>query len=181
VEHLRLVILDRDGVINQDSDAYIKAAAEWLPIPGSLDAIARLTQNGWQIVVATNQSGIARGLFDLDELVQMHQKMCRLVSEAGGHIDAIFYCPSADDHHLDRKPKPGMLLDLAQRLQCRLDKLIMVGDTARDIAAAKAVGATPMLVKTGKGERTLQAWQDDIDFPVFADLSEAADYIISKY
>jgi len=178
VEPIKLVVLDRDGVINQDSDAYIKKPDEWIPIPGSLEAIARLTHHGWRVAVATNQSGIARTLFDWDMLAQINTKMCHSVIEAGGHIDAVFFCSSADNTHPDRKPNPGMLFDLAKRLKCTPDKLILIGDAARDIKAAQTAGSKPILVRTGKGEHALREWEGKIDFPVFADLNAAIDFII---
>ena len=181
MESMKIVVLDRDGVINQDSDAFIKTPEEWTPIPGSLDAIARLCHHGWRVIVASNQSGIARQLFDLETLSAIHSKMCRLVADAGGHIDAVFFCPSVDNDHPDRKPNPGMLVDLAQRLQSPPESLIMIGDAARDIQAARAVGAKPILVRTGKGERTLQKWQGRMNFPVFADLGAAVDYLLFRH
>ena len=178
---MRTVILDRDGVINQDSDAFIKSPDEWIPIPGSLAAIARLHHRGWRIVVASNQSGIARGLFDLNTLAAIHSKMCRLAIEAGGLIDAIFFCPSANNNHPDRKPNPGMLLDLIQRVNCTPTSLFMIGDAARDIQAAVAVGVKPILVKTGKGQLTLQEWKGAIDFPICNDISAAVDYLLFRH
>ncbi len=155
---MKLVILDRDGTINQDSDQYIKSPAEWKPIPGSLGAIARLTQGGWRIVVATNQSGIARGLFDMATLNAIHTEMHRAVIQAGGRIDAIFFCPHAADSNCEcRKPKPGLLREIAARLDVELPGVPMIGDALRDVEAAAAVGARPWLVLTGKGKKTLEA------------------------
>jgi D-glycero-D-manno-heptose 1,7-bisphosphate phosphatase len=155
---VKLVILDRDGTINQDSDQYIKSPAEWKPIPGSLGAIARLTQGGWRIVVATNQSGIARGLFDMATLNAIHTEMHRAVMQAGGRIDAIFFCPHAADSNCEcRKPKPGLLREIAARLDVELPGVPMIGDALRDVEAAAAVGAKPWLVLTGKGKKTLEA------------------------
>ena len=155
---MKLVILDRDGTINQDSDQYIKSPAEWKPIPGSLGAIARLTQGGWRIVVATNQSGIARGLFDMATLNAIHTEMHRAVIQAGGRIDAIFFCPHAADSNCEcRKPKPGLLREIAARLDVELPGVPMIGDALRDVEAAAAVGAKPWLVLTGKGKKTLEA------------------------
>jgi D-glycero-D-manno-heptose 1,7-bisphosphate phosphatase len=155
---VKLVILDRDGTINQDSDQYIKSPAEWKPIPGSLEAIARLTQGGWRIVVATNQSGIARGLFDMATLNAIHAEMHRAVIQAGGRIDAIFFCPHAADSNCEcRKPKPGLLREIGTRLGVELPGVPMVGDALRDVQAAAAVGAKPWLVLTGKGRQTRDA------------------------
>ena len=131
---MKLVVLDRDGTINQDSDQHIKSPAEWQPIPGSLEAIARLTQGGWRIVVATNQSGIARGLFDMATLNAIHAEMHRAVGQAGGRIDAIFFCPHAADSNCEcRKPKPGLLREIAARLSVELPGVPMFGDALRDV------------------------------------------------
>ena len=155
---MKLVILDRDGTINQDSDQYIKSTAEWQPIPGSLQAIARLTQGGWRIVVATNQSGIARGLFDMATLNAIHAEMHRAVSQAGGRIDAIFFCPHAADAGCEcRKPKPGLLREIAARMGVELSSVPVIGDALRDLQAAAAAGAKPHLVLTGKGKKTRDA------------------------
>jgi D-glycero-D-manno-heptose 1,7-bisphosphate phosphatase len=155
---MKLVILDRDGTINQDSDQYIKSPLEWKPIPGSLEAIARLTQGGWRCVVATNQSGIARGLFDMATLNAIHAEMHRAVNQAGGRIDAIFFCPHAADSNCEcRKPKPGLLRDIGQRLDVELAGVPMIGDSLRDLEAAVAAGARPWLVLTGKGRKTRDA------------------------
>ncbi len=155
---MKLVILDRDGTINHDSEQYIKSPAEWKPIKGSLEAIARLTQAGWRVVVATNQSGIGRGLFDMAALNAIHDTMHRAVHQAGGRIDAIFFCPHAGDSNCDcRKPKPGMLLEIARRMNVELDGVPMVGDSLRDLQAAAAAGAKPVLVLTGKGKKTRDA------------------------
>jgi D-glycero-D-manno-heptose 1,7-bisphosphate phosphatase len=155
---VKLVILDRDGTINQDSDQYIKSQLEWKPIPGSLEAIARLTQGGWRCVVATNQSGIARGLFDMSTLNAIHAEMHRAVNQAGGRIEAIFFCPHAADSNCEcRKPKPGLLLEIASRLDTELAGVPMIGDSLRDLEAAVAAGAKPWLVLTGKGKKTRDA------------------------
>ena len=156
--HKPLVILDRDGVINRDSDKYIKSADEWLPVEGSLEAIAMLNRHGYLVGVATNQSGLARGLFDENELDAMHAKMSALLAEHHGHIDALEYCP----HHPNedcacRKPKPGMLKTIAKTLSSDLTKAYYVGDSYKDIEAALSVSAAPILVMTGKGKRTLEA------------------------
>ena len=155
---MKLVILDRDGTINQDSEQHIKSPSEWKPIPGSLQAIARLNQGGWRIVVATNQSGIARGLFDMATLNAIHAEMHRAVIQAGGRIDAIFFCPHAADSNCEcRKPKPGLLLEIASRMDVGLGEVPMVGDSLRDLEAAAAAGAKPYLVLTGKGRKTRDA------------------------
>jgi D-glycero-D-manno-heptose 1,7-bisphosphate phosphatase len=173
---VRLIILDRDGVINYDSDLYVKSPDEWIPIPGSLDAIARLNAAGFRVVVASNQSGIARGLFTLEDLLRIHEKMYQQLAWVGGSIDAIFFCPHGPDAGCGcRKPRPGMLLDIAQRLQISLEGVPMVGDALHDIHAARSVGATPVLVRTGKGARTLQQQGAELeDVPVYDDLASLA-------
>lgn len=169
---MRLVILDRDGVINEDSDEYIKSPDEWIPIAGSLEAIARLNRADYRVVVATNQSGIARGYFDLDTLSQIHEKMYRMLASHGGRIDAVFFCPHApEDGCFCRKPQPGLLQEIASRLRVPLDAVPAIGDSLRDLQAARAVGAAPVLVRTGKGERTLERGEGLEDVPVYANLA----------
>jgi D-glycero-D-manno-heptose 1,7-bisphosphate phosphatase len=176
---MKLVILDRDGVINEDSDEYIKSPAEWRPLRGSLEAIARLHQAGWHVVVATNQSGIARKLFDLDTLARIHETMHRQVRNSGGQIDAVFFCPHGpDDHCSCRKPAPGMLNDIARRLHIELNGVPAIGDSLRDIQAARAAGASPILVKTGKGSRVVLDPDLDSTVPVFNDLYSAVDSLL---
>lgn len=178
---MRLVILDRDGVINHDSDAYIKSPDEWIAIPGSLEAIADLHQEGYKIVVATNQSGVARKLFDLDMLNRIHQKMLESVRHKGGDIDAIFFCPHGPDDKCEcRKPKPGLYREIAERLKSNLTGVYAVGDSARDVVAARAVQALPILVRTGKGERTLAKGVDIDGVPVYADLAAFTDALLSE-
>lgn len=177
---MKLIILDRDGVINRDSDDHIKSPDEWQPLPGSLEAIARLHRAGWRVVVATNQSGVARGLFDLDTLMRIHEKMHRAVKDAGGQIDAVFFCPHGPDEGCDcRKPKPGLYLDIARRLRKDLKGVPAIGDSLRDLQAARAAGARPLLVKTGKGPQTLGHPQLDADVPVFNDLASAVDALLT--
>ncbi len=152
---MKLVILDRDGTINHDSDQYIKSTSEWRPIDGSLEAIARLTQADYRIAVATNQSGIARGLFDTTTLIAIHDTLQRALGQVGGRVDGFFFCPHAADSACEcRKPKPGMLLEIARRFNVSLDSVYMVGDALRDLQAAAAAGAKPVLVLTGKGRKT---------------------------
>ncbi len=178
---MRLIILDRDGVINEDSDDYIKSVDEWQPIPGSIEAISRLTLCDYRVVVATNQAGIARGLFDLDALNAMHKKMHHLVEEAGGKIDAVFFCPHHPDEGCEcRKPKPGMLLDIAQRLRVELKGVPFIGDSMKDLQAAEAVNALPILVRTGKGERTLANINNVKGLRVYDDLAAAVDAILME-
>jgi len=172
---MKLVILDRDGVINRDSDQYIKSPDEWQPIPGSLEAIARFTQAGYQVVVATNQSGLGRGLFDMAALNAMHDKMHKAVSQQGGRIDAVFFCPHAQDAGCTcRKPQPGMLLEIAARFNVALEGVPAIGDSLRDLQAARAAGARPILVLTGKGEQTLNAGGLPEGTEIHRDLAAAA-------
>lgn len=172
---MKLVILDRDGVINVDSDQYIKSAEEWKPIPGSLEAIARLTQAGFRVVLATNQSGLARGLFDAATLNAIHDKMHKAVNQQGGRIDAVFFCPHAQDAGCAcRKPRPGMLLEIGARFDLALAEVPVIGDSLRDLQAASAAGAWPILVLTGKGQRTLKAGGLPAGTEVHQDLGAAA-------
>lgn len=176
---MKLIILDRDGVINFDSDQFIKSPDEWKPIPGSLEAIARLNQAGYRVVVATNQSGIGRGLFDMAVLNTIHTKMHKAVAQAGGRIDALFYCPhAAETKCACRKPLPGMFLDIAARFNVQLSAVPAVGDSLRDLQAAAAVGAAPMLVKTGKGTATLNTGNLPDGTVVFNDLAEVVTHIL---
>jgi len=174
-----MVILDRDGVINEDSDAYIKSPEEFVPIPGSLEAIARLNRADYQVIVTTNQSGIARGYYDLETLDRIHQRLGRLLGEVGGHVDAILYCPHGpEDGCACRKPAPGLLEQVAERLGNPLTGVPVIGDARRDVEAARAVGAAPMLVRTGKGERTLAEPAGLERVPVYRDLAAAVDALL---
>ncbi|BAL23073.1 D-glycero-beta-D-manno-heptose 1,7-bisphosphate 7-phosphatase [Azoarcus sp. KH32C] len=151
----KLIILDRDGVINFDSEQFIKSPDEWKPLPGSLEAIARLNQWGWRVVVASNQSGVGRGLFGMDTLNAINEKMVKSLAQVGGRLDAIFFCPHAADSTCDcRKPKPGLFLQIAERFNVVLDNVPCVGDSLRDLQAGVAVGCKPYLVLTGKGQKT---------------------------
>jgi D-glycero-D-manno-heptose 1,7-bisphosphate phosphatase len=177
---MQLVILDRDGVINEDSAAYIKSPEEWIPIPGSLEAIARLNRAGWYVVVATNQSGIARMLFDPDTLVRIHEKMRRSVADAGGLISAIFFCPHGPHDNCGcRKPRPGLFLDIARRLRTDLHGVPAIGDSLQDLDAARSAGAQPILVRTGKGTGTLAAYGASITVPVYDNLACAVDDLLA--
>lgn len=176
---MKLLILDRDGVINQDSDAYIKTLDEWIPIPGAIAAIARLSKAGWTVAVATNQSGIARGYYDLATLECMHTRLRELVAEQGGELGVVVYCPHGPDEGCDcRKPKPGMLRQIAQHYGVDLRGVWFVGDSRGDLDAALAVDCQPVLVKTGKGERTLTKPLPD-GTRVFDDLAAVADHLLS--
>lgn len=177
---MRVVILDRDGVINEDSDEFIKSPSEWKPIRGSLEAIARLHRAGWRVIVATNQSGIARQLFDLDTLARIHQSMHTRVNAAGGLIDAVFFCPHGpDDNCHCRKPEPGLFQDIASRLRIELAGVPAIGDSLRDLQAALAAGARPILVKTGKGFGTASHPDLPPGVPVYDDLYTAVDALLS--
>ena len=179
---MKLVILDRDGVINKDSAQFIKSPDEWIPIPGSLEAIAELNQSGFRIALATNQSGIGRGLFDMATLNAIHDKMHRALALAGGRIDALFYCPHTADAHCDcRKPKPGMIEEIARRFGTDLDGVPCVGDSLRDLQAGVPLGALPMLVRTGKGEKTLAEGGLPEGTKIFPDLAAAARFIIDQH
>ena len=176
---MKLVILDRDGVINHESDRFIKSPVEWKPIPGSSEAIARLNRAGYRVVVATNQSGIARGLFDISMLGRIHEKMHRHVSDAGGSIEAIFFCPHGPLDQCDcRKPKPGLFKDIAERMHVSLEGVPAIGDSLRDLQASAEAGARPVLVLTGRGEQTLENPECIAGIPVYDDLAAAADAII---
>lgn len=176
---MKLIILDRDGVINQDSDDYIKSPEEFIPLPGSLEAIARLHRAGYTIAVATNQSGIARGYFDLDTLNLMHEKLHQLLAACGGQIDGIFYCPHAPDDDCEcRKPKPGLLLDIKARFDTVMQDVPAVGDSLRDLQAARSVGARPVLVRTGKGERTIAQAEGLEGVAVYDDLAAFVDELL---
>ncbi len=171
---MRLIILDRDGVINQDSDNYIKDLDEFIPLPGSLEAIARLHQAGYRVAVATNQSGIARGFFGVATLNAMHDKLRRLLAAGGGEIEMIAFCPHGPDDQCDcRKPKPGMYLEIAKRMDISLDNVPIIGDSLRDLQAAREVGARPILVRSGKGERTLATGEGLEGVSVYDDLAAA--------
>jgi D-glycero-D-manno-heptose 1,7-bisphosphate phosphatase len=170
---MRLVILDRDGVINQESEAFIKTPEEWIPIPGSVAAVARLYKNGYTVVVASNQSGIARHLLSLDTLAAIHGRMKREVEAAGGKIDSIFFCPHGPKEGCDcRKPKPGLFRQIAERYGVRLEGIPMIGDSERDLQAARAVRGRPILVKTGNGLKTLEEDHDVEE--TYDDLASAA-------
>ena len=152
---MKIVILDRDGVINEDSHEYVKSVAEWRPIPGSLEAIAKLCQAGYRVFVATNQSGLGQGLFDYEAFSAMNDRLQQLLAELGGRIDGIFFAPDHPQQPTaDRKPGPGMFHDLAKRFGIALDQVPAVGDSLRDIEAARAAGARPVLVRTGNGRDT---------------------------
>ena len=176
---MKLVILDRDGVINYDSHDFIKSPDEWRPIPGSLEAIAKLNHAGYQVVLATNQSGVGRGLFEVSTLNAIHDRMHRALAQIGGRIDAIFFCPHAADANCAcRKPKAGLLEEIAHRFSVDLKGVPTIGDSLRDLQAAATVGAVPVLVLTGKGTQTRDAGGLPPNTQVYADLAAAARAIV---
>ena len=181
---IKLIILDRDGTINEDRDDYVKSADEWVPIPGALEAIARLNHAGWHTVVATNQSGLGRGTFDMATLNAMHTKMNQLLAKQGGRIDAVFFCPHAPDEACAcRKPLPGLFEQIGERFGVSLEDVPVVGDTIRDLQAGAAVGCQPHLVRTGKGARLDAAQIEALcaqvpGTQVHADLTAFAEHII---
>lgn len=175
---MKLLILDRDGVINYDSDAYIKSLDEWIPLPGAIEAIARLSQAGWTVAVATNQSGVARGYYDLATLEAMHARLRELVTLQGGKLGVIVHCIHGPDEGCAcRKPNPGMLEQIAAYYDVALNGIWFVGDSSGDLTAAQAVDCQPVLVKTGKGERTL-AKGLPAGTLVFDDLAAVADQLL---
>ena len=173
---MKLIILDRDGVINYDSDAFIKTPDEWKPIPGSLEAIAHLTQAGYRVVIATNQSGISRGLLDMVTLNAINDKMCKAVNQVGGRIDAMFFCPHADSDKCNcRKPATGMFKEISDRFGLELNGVPAIGDSLRDLQAAAEVGAIPILVLSGKGKKTRAKGGLPENTRIFSNLSAAVD------
>lgn len=181
---IKLVILDRDGTINHDSDEYIKTADEWQPLPGALEAIAKLNHAGWHVIVVSNQSGLGRGLFDVSDLNDIHAKMHRLLAAVGGRIDAVFYCPHAPDEVCNcRKPKSGLYEQIAERYNLDMKNVPTVGDSARDLIAGASMGCEPHLVLTGKSA-ALKGRALPADFPpgtqVHADLAAFAEFFIQR-
>ncbi len=176
---MKLIILDNNGVINHSSQTFIKTPDEWIPIPGSLEAIARLTHAGYRIVIATNQSGIGRGLLDMITFNAINDKMYKAINHAGGRIDAIFFCPhTSADKCQCRKPETGMFNDIMQRYGVDLKNIPAVGDSLRDLQAAAAVGATPILVLTGKGQATRAKQELPANTQVFDNLSKVAESLV---
>ncbi|MEZ5541168.1 MAG: D-glycero-beta-D-manno-heptose 1,7-bisphosphate 7-phosphatase [Pseudomonadota bacterium] len=178
---MQLAILDRDGVINEALEGGVTAPSDWKPLRGSLEAIARLHRAGWRVVVAMNEPGIARGTLDLDTLVRINETMLRRVTESGGVIDAVFFCPHAPEARCRcHKPQPGMFTDIASRLHIRLDDVPAIGDSLNDIRAASRAGARALLVKTGKGFGTVGSSELDPDVPVYDDLYCAVDAVLGS-
>lgn len=177
----KLVVLDRDGVINYDSDDYIKTVDEWIPLPGAIEALGRLTQAGYRIAIATNQSGIARGYFSEDTLHAMHQKLLTLANGVHAKIDFIAYCPHDPEANCDcRKPLPGLLFQIENALDISVKDCFMVGDSLRDIQAGQAAGMRGVLVLTGKGQRTLEKGQGLADVEIFNNLAEFVDQLLAS-
>lgn len=180
---MKLVIVDRDGTINEDSADFVKSPSEWQPLPGALEAIARLNHAGWHVVVATNQSGLGRGLFDVASLNAMHAKMLSMLAAVGGRVDAVFYCPHAPDERCRcRKPEPGLFEQIGERYGLDLRDVPAVGDAQRDVVAAAAAGCEPHLVLTGKaaayrGRELPEGYP--IDTMVHLDLAAFADYLVA--
>lgn len=175
-----LLLLDRDGVINHDSENYIRSLDDWRPIDGSLEAIARASQAGYQVAIVTNQSGLARGYFSLQTLNEIHAELRGRVAQLGGKIDAIAFCPHGpDDGCSCRKPSPGMVLELLSKLKTAPENAVMVGDSLRDLQAAAAAGVKPLLVRTGNGEKTLGNADLLINTSVYDDLSEVVDRLLA--
>jgi len=178
---MKLVIIDRDGVINEDSDDFIKCPEEWRPIPGSLEAIARLNREGFRVAVATNQSGLGRGLFGIDELNAIHQKMQQALARVSGHVDGIFFCPHAPSQHCRcRKPQPGLLELIGRRFHVPLTGVPAIGDSYRDLEAAWSVNARGILVKTGKGLDVLETRVLPPEVEVFENLAHAVHYLLAE-
>lgn len=181
---MKLVILDRDGVINQDSDDFVKSPEEWIPIEGSIDAIAALSRAGYTVVVATNQSGLARGLFDLDDLEAMHAKFTDLVAAAGGEVAAIFYCPHGPEDRCNcRKPKAGLIDAIEAEFDTSAEGVPLIGDSLRDLQAGISKGCRPLLVKTGKGPKTLRQLEEAPEpgleqLAVFDNLAQVANHLL---
>jgi len=179
--HRKLVVLDRDGVINVDSDAFIKTPDEWIALPGSLEAIARLNHAGYRVVVATNQSGIGRGLFDMAALNAMHLKMHKAAATVGARIDAVFYCPHTANDNCDcRKPKPGMMTMISERFEIDADETPIVGDSLRDLQSGYVLGCAPYLVLTGKGQKTKEKGGLPPGTQIFPDLAAVTDHLLRQ-
>ncbi len=179
---MKVIILDRDGVINHDSDDYVKSADEWQPIEGSLEAIAKLYHKGYRIIVISNQSGLSRGKFNIEALNAMHNKMHSLVNQYGGNIEAVFFCPHGPEDECEcRKPKPGLYQQLTKRLRISLNNVYAVGDKITDIQAAQSVGAKPVLVRTGYGQSVIDSDMLPDGVPVFDDLAAFVDHFLQEH
>ena len=178
---MKLLIIDRDGVINEESSKFVRSVHDWRPIEGSIEAIARASQCGLRCVVASNQSGLARGLFDIGDLNRIHQRMLDAVWQAGGSIEAIFFCPHGpDDGCACRKPGTLLLEQIADRTRVEFSEMVLIGDRLSDIEAARATGIQALLVKTGRGAATIADWSGLRDVLVYENLASAIDAIISN-
>lgn len=178
---MKLIILDQAGVINQSSDTFIKSPDEWIPIPGSLEAVARLTHSGYRVIIATNQSGIGRGLIDMATYNAINDKMYKAVNQAGGRIDAIFFCPhSSTDKCSCRKPATGLFDEIMQRYGVNLSNVPAIGDSLKDLQAAVAVGAIPILVLTGNGQTTRTEKEMPAHTQIFENLAIAVDALVAQ-
>jgi len=178
---LKLIILDRDGVVNQDSEHFVKSPSEWQAVPGSLGAIAKLNRANYLVVIATNQSGIARGLFLPSDLENIHKKMTAELARHHGKLAGIFICPHGpEDNCSCRKPKPGLLLEIMKQFHCAPEEVLSIGDSMRDILAAQACGIRAVLVKTGKGTKTIELATGQPNFPIFNDLASAVEALLTN-
>tara|TARA_B100000809_G_scaffold65858_1_gene62498 strand:+ start:2563 stop:3105 length:543 start_codon:yes stop_codon:yes gene_type:complete len=178
---MKLIILDRDGVINEDSDDYIKSPDEWIPIPGSLESIGKLSQNNYQVIIITNQSGIGRKLFSIEMLHAIHKKMNIHLAQYGGVIDGIFFCPCIPEENCNcRKPKPGLYNDVSERFQIKLENVFCVGDKITDVQAAENAGGKPVLVRTGKGKDEIDQGIIPKHIPIYDDLASFVNKIIAE-
>lgn len=179
---MKIIILDRDGVINQDSDNFIKSVDEFIPLPGSVEAIAKLKHAGYKVYIATNQSGIFRGFYDVATLNAMHEKLASLLKEHNAEIDGIEFCPHRPVDNCDcRKPKAGMYLNIAKQAGLSdYSEILVVGDSLRDLQAAQSIKAKPHLVRTGKGERTIKKGEGLEDIPVYNDLSDFVNQLLKE-
>ena len=179
---MKLVILDRDGTINSDSEDFVKSPEEWMPLPGALEAIARLNHGGWHVVIASNQSGLGRGLFDVAALNAVHAKMHKMLAAVGGRIDAVFYCPhTAEEACMCRKPLPGLFEQIGLRFGVSLKNVASCGDSLRDVVAAASAGCEPHLVFTGKSARYLGGGQPEglpAGTRLHRDLTAFADFLL---
>jgi D-glycero-D-manno-heptose 1,7-bisphosphate phosphatase len=175
------IILDRDGVINYESQEYIKSPDEWIAIPGSLEAIARLNKAGFKVLVATNQSGVARGYYDLETLDAIHEKLMRELAEVGGYVEEIFFCPHHPEENCEcRKPKVGLIQQIKEKYKFDLNQTYFIGDNKTDIELAEAVGCLPILVLTGKGQKTLDEYSELKSVLHFLNLEKAVDFILAN-
>jgi D-glycero-D-manno-heptose 1,7-bisphosphate phosphatase len=180
---MHYIILDRDGVINYDSDDYIKSPDEWHAIPGSLNAIAHLNRHGFKVLVATNQSGVARGFYDIDTLDSIHEKVMRELAAVGGYIEEFFFCPHHPEEHCAcRKPKPGMIFKIKEKYSAiNLAETFFIGDTIGDVQAAQAAGCKPILILTSKGKQALEKYPELLNIPRFDNLANAVEYVLSVH